>query len=146
MLKLYLVITVLLIFSAVFLADALRRFNRSFSKDNRLVVNQKTMCLHIAALFIHTFFIIVAQYITYYTFMNANSRNSDILNISRICLFASQSLSQAIVIYLFIKFSKPVSFSKKNKDESESDEDFEDSLDRDPNLDMMYYVKNMPTM
>jgi hypothetical protein len=56
---LYVTITVLLIISAVFLADALRRLKKSFSQDNRLVVNQKTMCLHITALFIHTFFIAV---------------------------------------------------------------------------------------
>lgn len=36
---LYTVITVLLVISACFLADALRRLKKSFSKDNRLVVN-----------------------------------------------------------------------------------------------------------
>ena len=61
-------------------------------------------------------------------------------------LFTSQSVSQVIVIYLFVQFSKPVSLAKDVKDENESDEEYEEISNRDPNLDMMYYVKNMPKM
>ena len=121
--KLFVLVTVLLIISACFLADALRRLKKQFSLDKRLVVNQKTMCLHVTALFIHTFFIVVAQYITIYAFMNPAPINKNILNISRICLFGSQSISQAIVIYLFVQFSKPVSLTKDvESDDSDSDE------------------------
>jgi hypothetical protein len=72
------------------------------------VINQKTMCLHVTALFIHTFFMVACQFVTIYTFENPSPMNSDILNVSRIFLFTSQSVSQVIVIYLFIQFSKPV--------------------------------------
>ena len=65
------------------------------------------MCLHITALFLHTFVVTVVQYITVDTFMNPVPKDDAILNISRIVLFASQSISQAIVIYLFVQFSKP---------------------------------------
>jgi len=100
--KLFVLVTCLLIISACFLADALRRLKKQFSLDHRLVVNQKTMCLHVTALFIHTFFLVACQYVTIYTFMNPASINKNILNISRIFLFGSQSVSQAIVIYLFV--------------------------------------------
>ena len=72
------------------------------------MINQKTMCLHVTALFIHTFFMVFAQIVTIYTFENPSPYNSNILNVSRIFLFTSQSVSQVIVIYLFIQFSKPV--------------------------------------
>jgi len=69
---------------------------------------------------------------------------SDALNISRICLFTSQSVSQGIVIYLFIQFSKPVQLNRALDEDSDSD--YEDEFDRmrDPNIDMLYYVKEMP--
>jgi hypothetical protein len=66
---LYLIVTFLLIVSAVFLADALRRLKKSFNQDKRLEVYQKTMCLHIVALFIHTFFEAVAQIMIVYSIM-----------------------------------------------------------------------------
>ena len=86
---LYVTITVLLIISAFFLADALRRLKKSFSQDNRLVVNHKTMCLHITALFIHTFFIAVVQFITVYTFMNPAPVNYKILLVARMVLYTT---------------------------------------------------------
>ena len=43
----------------------------------------------------------------------------------------SQSISQAIVVYLFVQFSRPVVFKKAGEGESDSDEDER----RDPNLD-----------
>lgn len=98
------------------------------------------MCLHVTALFIHTFFMVGCQFVTIYTFQHPSPQNSDYLNISRIAMFTSQSISQAIVIYLFVEFSKPVSLQKERED---SDSDFDEEFDtrRDPNLDMMYYVR-----
>jgi len=87
--ELFIIVTVLLIISACFLADALRRLKKSFSASNKMVVNGKTMCLHITALFLHTFVVTVVQYITVYTFMKPLPKDDAILNISRICLFAS---------------------------------------------------------
>lgn len=50
-----------MLISAVFLADAIRRLSIHFKKDPRLQVNHKVMRLHITALFIHTFFLILFQ-------------------------------------------------------------------------------------
>lgn len=41
----------------------------------------------------HTVVIVIVQYITVYTFINPSPRDDPILNISRIILFASQSVS-----------------------------------------------------
>ncbi|MFO0118291.1 MAG: hypothetical protein ACK521_12010 [bacterium] len=68
--NLFVLVTILLVFSAMFLADALRRLKNSLSKENKLVVNQKTMCLHVTALFMHTIVIVVVQFITVYSFEN----------------------------------------------------------------------------
>ena len=67
-LDLFLVVTGLLLISAVFLADALRRLKKQFNKDKRMQLNTRTMCLHVTALFIHTFFIVAAQFITVWAF------------------------------------------------------------------------------
>lgn len=51
----------------------------------------------------------------------------------------TQSISQVILIYLFVQFSKP---DVVKKEEGESDED-----ERcDMNLDMIYYMKSIPKM
>ena len=48
----------------------------------------------------------------------------------------TQSISQIILIYLFVKFSKPdVVKTEEGEDER-----------RDINLDMIYYMKDRPTM
>ena len=99
------------------------------------------MCLHVTALLIHTFFMVACQFVTIYTFEHPSPQNSDYLNVSRIAMFTSQSISQAIVIYLFIQFSKPVSISQQDEQASDSDFDEEFDTTRDPNLDMMYYVR-----
>jgi hypothetical protein len=134
--------TGLLLISAGFLGDALRRLKKQFNKDKRLALNYGTMTLHVSALFLHTVFMLYNQYMTFYTFMHKQS-NRNKMNVSRILLHVSNSISQAIVIYLFVQFACPVSLKKQTRDS-----DYEEELDRvrDPNLDMVYYVKNMPKM
>ena len=78
------------------------------------------MCLHITALSIHTFFIAMLQIVTVYTFMNPAPENYKIMIVSRIVLFTTQSISQVVVIYLFVSFSKPV-VVKKEEGDSDSD-------------------------
>jgi hypothetical protein len=141
----YLSCTGLLIISAIFLGDALRRLKKQFNKDKRLAMNYRTMTLHVSALFIHTIFMLYNQYITFYTFMHPQMNRKKI-NASRIILYCSNAVSQAIVIYLFVQFACPVSLKKEVQEESDSDYEEEFDRARDPNLDMMYYVKNMPKM
>ena len=62
---------------------------------------------------------------------------------TRSALFTSQEISQAIVIYLFVQFSKPVSFANDAQDQ-ESDDELEDK--RDANIDMLFYMGKGPKM
>jgi hypothetical protein len=52
--------------------------------------------------------------------MNPADENYKIMIISRIVLFTTQSISQVVVIYLFVSFSKPV-VVKKEEGDSDSD-------------------------
>lgn len=90
---LYLIVTFLLIVSAMFLADALRRLKKSFNQDKRLVVYQKTMRLHIAALFIHTFFEAAAQIMIVCAIMTQDPTIYTIMVFSKLALFITQSIS-----------------------------------------------------
>jgi hypothetical protein len=110
-------------------------------------MNQQTMTLHVTALFIHTFFMVMCQVVTFYVFLHPSSKNMVYINVSRIFMFTSNAVSQVIVIFLFLQFSKPVSLKQEVKDDSD-DSDYEEEFDRsrDPNLDMMFYVKQMPKM
>jgi hypothetical protein len=136
----------LLVVSAAFLGDALRRLKIQFSKDKRLALNLKTMTLHVTALFVHTFFLLVNCTVAYWVFKNPSPKNTLIINITRIVLFSSNGISQTIVVYLFLQFAKPVSLKQEVKEDSDSDYEEEFDRIRDPNMDMIYYVKNMPKM
>lgn len=140
-LKLKLTITGLNLISTGFLADSLRRLRDQFNKDSRLAVNKKTMCLHVTVLFIHISFVIVNELITIYTFLNPNPKNKDYLNITRTLAWTSQSISQTIMIYLFVQFSQP---PKAEGEDSDSEEEINGF--RDPNMDMLYYTRQMPKM
>jgi hypothetical protein len=59
--------------------------------------------------------------------------------IVRMVRSTTQSISQVILIYLFVQFSKP---DVVKTDEEDSDEDERCDL----NLDMIYYMKNIPIM
>ena len=104
------------------------------------------MCLHVTALFMHTIVIVVVQFITVYSFENPSPKDDLILNISRICLFGSQSVSQTIVIYLFVQFSKPQSLMEERAKSEESD--LTDDMDgsQDEKLNMLLYIQSMPKM
>ena len=121
LMQLFTLVTGLLLISAIFLADALRRLKKSFSQNNKLVVNQKTMCLHVTTLTVHSVVLVVVQYITVYTFTHPSPRDDFILNMARIVLFGSQCVTQAIVIYLFVQFSKPQSLAKEKPNTGEAD-------------------------
>ena len=60
-------------------------------------------------------------------------------NLSRMVMYTAQCISQAIVIWLFIKFSK----APKIQDDSDSEGEYEFDNFRDPKIDMLYYTKNM---
>jgi hypothetical protein len=139
-------LTFLLIVSAAFLGDALRRLKQQFSKDKRLALNLKTMRLHVTALFFHTFFLILNQTVAFLVYLHPTSNNQLYINLSRIVVNFSNGVSLTIVIYLFLQFAKPVSLKQEVKEDSDSDYEEEFDRIRDPNMDMIYYVKNMPKM
>jgi hypothetical protein len=116
------------------------------------MVNAKTMCLHVTVLFIHTLVVLVTQAITYWSFVHPTPKSSDTLNISRIVLFGSQTISQVIVVYLFLQFSMPKKIGGIDNDgqamsvyESDSEE-LEDTHGRENELDMLWCIRSMPKM
>ena len=70
MLVLYMVIDGLLLISAIFLADALRRLKSQFKNNQQAQLNSRTMCLHVTALFSQTGAHIVASVLTMVSFVN----------------------------------------------------------------------------
>jgi O-antigen/teichoic acid export membrane protein len=109
-------ISILLLISAFFLADALRRLRNEYKADKRLDVNRNIMCLHVIALFNHTFILVVAQFFIVYSFLRPSEKSKDQLNIARIFMFGSQAISMTIVIYLFMKFALPTSSMSKKEE------------------------------
>jgi hypothetical protein len=97
----------LLLFSAIVLGDALRMLSVQFKKDPRLQVNQKTMSLHVLALFLHTFFVSLLLVARFKYFAHPTPHNEYIWNWCRFGMLSSGTISEFIVIYLFIEFSKP---------------------------------------
>jgi hypothetical protein len=104
------------------------------------------MALHVLALFLHTFFIAFFQVCRCLYFVNPTDRNDYIWTWSRLGMYCSGSISEFIVIYLFLQFSRPVSLKAYVKEDDDSDYEEEFDRVRDPNADMMFYVKNMPKM
>lgn len=118
-LYLEMVVSALLLISAFFLADALRRLRNEYKADSRLDVNRNVMCLHVIALFNHTLLLVVAQFFIVYSFLRPSTKSKDQLNVARIFMFGSQAISMTIVIYLFMKFALPESeIANKTKRES----------------------------
>lgn len=102
------------------------------------------MRLHVTALFIHTIFLAFFQACVVLLYKTQGSVKWTIVKaVAKATMFTSQSVSQIIVIYLFQLFAIPVSLKK---DVQEEDDEYEEEFDRarDPNADMMFYVKNMP--
>jgi hypothetical protein len=103
------------------------------------------MFLHVLALFLHTFFMAFFQICRCVYFKNPTAAWEYIWNWSRLGMYVSGDISEVIVVYLFLEFSKPVALKNEVKDD---DSDYEEEFDRvrDPNADMMFYVKNMPKL
>ena len=137
--------TGLLVLSAALLGDALRMLGAQFRLDPRLKINQKTMGLHVFALFFHTgtmVFFAVANVLRIQHLGADNYKTyNNMWQWSRLAMYISGVVSEVIVIYLFLDFAAPVSLKKQVKEDS--DEDYEEEYDRirDPNADMMYFVK-----
>jgi hypothetical protein len=105
------------------------------------------MCLHVTALLIHTFWLVWVEILTVISFMYPKTPHiGKYLKLSRIFCYFSQAISQTIVNWLFIQFAMPVSLKQEVKGDDDSDYEEEFDQMRDPNLDMMYYVKGMPKM
>lgn len=106
------------------------------------------MTLHVLALFLHTFCMMFFQIGRCYYFKSFGRPNEDtwanIWNWGRLAMYLSGVLSEVIVIYLFLEFSKPVSLKKVQGEDS----DYEEELDsvRNPTVDLMYFVKTAPKL
>lgn len=137
---LYLTVSGLLVIAACFLADALRRLKQQFNSNKRIEQNKKVMGLHLIAIFTYTFFGLCLQAAVINYFINPGARSNDILSYTRMVMLTSQSVSQIIMIYLIVRFAKP-------EDGVESDDQsISSDHQRDPNLDLLYYISAMPKM
>ena len=129
----------MLLVAACFLADALRRLKQQFNRDARIEQDKKVMGLHVIAIFTYTFFGLLLQAAVIYYFINPCPWSNDFLSYTRMIMLTSQSVSQVIMIYLIVRFSKP--------DEPVSDvESLSDAEYRDPNLEKFYYLSDLPKM
>ena len=113
----YMTQTSLLVVSAAFLGDALRLLGLQFKKDQRLQVNRQTMTLHVLALFLHTICMMFFQIGRVYYFKSIGTPHQEtwavIWNWGRLAMYLSGVISEVIVIYLFLEFSRPVSLKKE---------------------------------
>jgi hypothetical protein len=102
------------------------------------------MRLHVTALIVHTFFMAYWQVCVLWVLRSDQSPKWKVIkDISRILMFSSQAGSQFIVIYLFQLFAIPVD-QKKEVHKEDDEYEYEFDTMRDPNADMMYYVKKAP--
>lgn len=103
---LYLTVSGLLVIAACFLADALRRLKQQFNSDKRIEQDKKVMSLHVIAIFTYTFFGLCLQAAVINYFINPGALSNDILSYTRMVMLTSQSVSQIIMIYLIMRFTK----------------------------------------
>lgn len=77
------------------------------------------MCLHVLALFIHTFFVMVHQVIISGSMKYPGKTFFTLRSYSRVTLYTSITVSQVIMIYLFVQFSKPAKLDDESDDEDD---------------------------
>ena len=84
----------LLTLSAIFLGDALRRFNREFQLNQKFVQNKKTMCLHVYVMFGHTLILVATEFaFTYSVNHPQNLISDDLLCAARIVLITTEAFA-----------------------------------------------------
>lgn len=121
----YTFVAVLLIVTAVFLGDALRRLRNQIINQNQMQIAKKTMRLHVFVMFFHS----VTFTICNVTLVTSNFLPSSeaaalaaVWNTTKILMFIAQSISQLIIMYLIRQLSKPIVYQKKEIEEDDIDE------------------------
>lgn len=100
-----------LILDAVFLADALRRLKREFSRNKKFHENQKVMLLHVFVICGHSVVMVASAIVMSHAALHGNQRNLAPTLIAYAVQVTTQSVAQFVTLYLFTKLSEPVNFS-----------------------------------
>ena len=121
---LYQVITVLNLFSALVLADALRKIRAAVKQNPLLETNSKIMCLHVLTLVCHSMVLSITAFFVFRSFEHPNNVTFQYeRGYSRLALFASQTLVQSFIVYLYINFYRQQYLSSSpSQDENDTDE------------------------
>ena len=83
----------MVVVTAAFLADALRRLRRQIQESTKFVVALSTMQLHQFVMVFHTTSFFAGNMVLAYSFLNPDNSNYALFNSVKILLFITQSLS-----------------------------------------------------
>ena len=135
--------TALMLFSAVVLIDALRRISVSLDKNPLVQINTRVMYMHITMLTIHVIAWLAAEFFVFRAISDPSTTNKILQSISRIVLFTSQTIVQAILIYVFLSVNNTgVERSLMHPNRTSSEIDGSMYSKKNGNLKMIRYVKN----
>lgn len=126
---LYIWVAVLLIFTAIFLGDALRRLRAQIVVNDNMEIAQQTMRLHVFVMFFHTSMFTICNTTLVTSLFFPDGSTPAIWNLTKILMFLAQSISQLIIMFLIEKLSKPMVLKKEvtaTKFESELTETADD--------------------
>jgi hypothetical protein len=121
--------------SATFLGCALKNLQRIIKRSEQYAVALKTMNLHIFMMIFHTIFFTAEIVSLCLTFIHPDGKNIGLVNINRVFLFITQSISQLIVMYLIWKLNEK-SFRASKASETQSS-----SGTLDPDLAILFSFK-----
>jgi len=83
------------------------------------------MCLHVYVIFGHSIVLICTQLILVHSVKHKSASSNLMVAIARIVLISVEAIGQAVMIYLFLKLSEPITLV----DEDDSDEVLQTSVD-----------------
>ena len=117
--------------SASFLACALRNLQKIIKRSKEYAVALKTMSLHIFMMIFHTFFFCSEIACLCLVFHDPNKKYIDYVNIIRVFLVISQSISQLIIMYLIWQLNEGNMRASNRSSETSETESFTDMYDPD---------------
>lgn len=123
--SLYVWVAVLLIFTAVFLGDALRRLRAQIVGNDNMELAQQTMRLHVFVMFFHTTTFACCNTTLVTSLFFPSGTTPMLWNLTKILMFIAQSISQLIIMFLIEKLSKPMVLKKEEQKEILETDDYD---------------------
>lgn len=75
------------------------------------------MCLHVYVIFGHSLVLIGTQFILVHSVKHKSASSNLMVCIARIVLITVESIGQAVMIYLFMKLSEPITLVDDDEEE-----------------------------